>query len=110
MQNLSRAPTRRERRLARGPGRAAGRQNGHPLFTLESRAAVRSFDLLGVTLQTELASGLPDDPYVMATDIVGAATSGTVRACLHARLLPPLLLPRPRPLLLVVLLVVVVLL
>ena len=31
------------------------RQNGHPLFTLESRAPVSAFDVVGVTLQTELA-------------------------------------------------------
>src|SRR5512137_701845 len=31
------------------------RQNGHPLFTLESRAPVGAFDVIGVTLQTELA-------------------------------------------------------
>jgi radical SAM family uncharacterized protein/radical SAM-linked protein len=31
------------------------RARGFPLFTLESRAAVRRFDVLGVTLQTELA-------------------------------------------------------
>lgn len=31
------------------------REAGHPLFTLESRAAVRDFDVLGITLQFELA-------------------------------------------------------
>ncbi len=31
------------------------RQNGHMLFTLESRAPVRAFDVVGVTLQSELA-------------------------------------------------------
>jgi radical SAM family uncharacterized protein/radical SAM-linked protein len=59
------------------------REAGIPLFTLESRAAVRDFDVLGVTLQTELAytsalalldlSGIPllarergdDDPLVV---------------------------------------------
>ncbi len=59
------------------------REGGHPLFTLESRAAVRDFDVLGVTLQFELAytsalallelSGIPllacergdDDPLVL---------------------------------------------
>ncbi|HET8733534.1 MAG TPA: B12-binding domain-containing radical SAM protein, partial [Anaeromyxobacteraceae bacterium] len=59
------------------------RERGLPLFTLESRAAVRDFDVLGVTLQFELAytsalavldlSGIPllarergdDDPLVL---------------------------------------------
>jgi radical SAM family uncharacterized protein/radical SAM-linked protein len=59
------------------------REHGLPLFTLESRAAVRDFDVLGVTLQFELAytsalalldlSGIPllarergdDDPLVL---------------------------------------------